>query len=225
VTGDVEAIPLNMEVPEAGDPDKIIEEIAAVARVPLYKLRGNDPIKANSETADYAWLRDTILPYCRLDEEQLNARYLPLFHILGHACLRTLQFVRAPTLLQDYRTLENAIGATLPQTGAPHALGVIPAGDVVRVPLDNPVDETLSNISTLAVSLEPPGGSPTGKPTGPVLYSGRIERMYSPFSHWSLLRSKRALARRICGRSNNSITSSMGSFSRLCLGDQPRRQR
>jgi anti-sigma-K factor RskA len=66
----------------------------------------------------------------------------------------------------------------LPQTGAPHALGVIPAGDVVRVPLDNPVDETLSNISTLAVSLEPPGGSPTGKPTGPVLYSGRIERMY-----------------------------------------------
>jgi NAD(P)H-quinone oxidoreductase subunit 5 len=49
----------------------------------------------------------------------LGFRYLPLFHILGHACLRTLQFVRAPTLLQDYRTLENAIGATLPQAGAP----------------------------------------------------------------------------------------------------------
>ncbi|HLX30501.1 MAG TPA: anti-sigma factor, partial [Casimicrobiaceae bacterium] len=45
-------------------------------------------------------------------------------------------------------------------------------------PLQNPVDETLSNISTLAVSLEPPGGSPSGKPTGPVLYSGPIERMY-----------------------------------------------
>jgi len=28
------------------------------------------------------------------------------------------------------------------------------------------------------VSLEPTGGSPTGLPTGPVLYSGRIERMY-----------------------------------------------
>jgi NAD(P)H-quinone oxidoreductase subunit 5 len=49
----------------------------------------------------------------------LGLRYIPLFHILGHACLRTLQFVRAPTLLQDYRTLENAIGATLPPAGAP----------------------------------------------------------------------------------------------------------
>jgi anti-sigma-K factor RskA len=27
----------------------------------------------------------------------------------------------------------------------------------------------------LAVSLEPAGGSPTGAPTGPVLYSGRLQ--------------------------------------------------
>jgi anti-sigma-K factor RskA len=66
----------------------------------------------------------------------------------------------------------------LPQAGAPQPLGVIPKGNVVRVPLSNPVDETLSNIPTLAVSVEPPGGSPTGKPTGPVVYSGAIERMY-----------------------------------------------
>jgi anti-sigma-K factor RskA len=66
----------------------------------------------------------------------------------------------------------------LPQSGAPQALGVIPPGDLVRVPLANPADETLSNIPTLAVSVEPPGGSPSGKPTGPVLYSGRVERMY-----------------------------------------------
>jgi NADH-quinone oxidoreductase subunit L len=48
-------------------------------------------------------------------------RYVALVHLLGHACLRTLQFVRAPTLLQDYRTLENAIGARLPRAGAPWA--------------------------------------------------------------------------------------------------------
>lgn len=41
-------------------------------------------------------------------------RYLALIHILGHACLRTLQFLRAPTLLHDYRILENAIGERLP---------------------------------------------------------------------------------------------------------------
>jgi NAD(P)H-quinone oxidoreductase subunit 5 len=46
-------------------------------------------------------------------------RYIALIHLLGHACLRTLQFVRAPTLLQDYRTLENAIGERLPRTGSP----------------------------------------------------------------------------------------------------------
>ncbi len=41
--------------------------------------------------------------------------YVALVHLLGHACLRTLQFVRAPSLLQDYKTLENAIGGRLPQ--------------------------------------------------------------------------------------------------------------
>jgi NAD(P)H-quinone oxidoreductase subunit 5 len=46
-------------------------------------------------------------------------RYIPLFHIIGHASLRTLQFVRAPTLLHDYHTLENAIGEHLPSAGAP----------------------------------------------------------------------------------------------------------
>lgn len=66
----------------------------------------------------------------------------------------------------------------LPQSGTPQAIGVIPPGGLVRVPLVNPVEETLSNIPALAVSLEPAGGSPTGKPTGPVLYSGAIERMY-----------------------------------------------
>lgn len=45
----------------------------------------------------------------------LGFRYVALVHILGHGCMRTLQFVRAPTLLQDYRSLENAIGAPLPQ--------------------------------------------------------------------------------------------------------------
>jgi len=44
----------------------------------------------------------------------LGFRYLALVHIIGHACMRTLQLLRAPTLLQDYRNLENAIGAHLP---------------------------------------------------------------------------------------------------------------
>lgn len=40
-------------------------------------------------------------------------RYIALIHIIGHACLRTLQLLRAPTLLHDYHSLENAIGSRL----------------------------------------------------------------------------------------------------------------
>lgn len=40
-------------------------------------------------------------------------RYIALIHIIGHACMRTLQLLRAPTLLHDYHTLENAIGEHL----------------------------------------------------------------------------------------------------------------
>lgn len=49
----------------------------------------------------------------------LGFRYLALVHLLGHACLRTLQFLRAPTLLHDYSTLENAIGNRLPRLPGP----------------------------------------------------------------------------------------------------------
>lgn len=49
----------------------------------------------------------------------LGLRYFALIHILGHGCLRTLQFLRAPTLLHDYRILENAIGDRLPLDSRP----------------------------------------------------------------------------------------------------------
>ena len=45
----------------------------------------------------------------------LGLRYIALVHIIGHAILRTLQLLRAPTLLHDYHALENAIGAHLPR--------------------------------------------------------------------------------------------------------------
>jgi NADH-quinone oxidoreductase subunit L len=43
-------------------------------------------------------------------------RYIPLIHIIGHACLRTLQLLRAPSLLHDYRLIENALGGHPPRT-------------------------------------------------------------------------------------------------------------
>ncbi len=45
----------------------------------------------------------------------LGLNYIALIHMIGHACLRTLQLLRAPTLLRDYDMLENAMGMHLPQ--------------------------------------------------------------------------------------------------------------
>jgi NADH-quinone oxidoreductase subunit L len=40
----------------------------------------------------------------------LGWRYVPLAHLMGHACLRTLQFVRAPSAIRDHSGIENALG-------------------------------------------------------------------------------------------------------------------
>ncbi len=56
-------------------------------------------------------------------------------------------------------------------TGAPRSLGVISADAATVVRRDRLLGGATS---ALAVSLEPPGGSPTGAPTGPVLYSGKL---------------------------------------------------
>src|SRR5207237_4097072 len=50
----------------------------------------------------------------------------------------------------------------LPQGANPRSLGLIDATGPVRVGLPAPAEEALRNIPALAVSLEPPGGSPPG---------------------------------------------------------------
>ncbi len=46
-------------------------------------------------------------------------RYVPLVHLLGHACLRTLQFLRAPSALQEHRMHEDATGGRLTPRARP----------------------------------------------------------------------------------------------------------
>jgi NAD(P)H-quinone oxidoreductase subunit 5 len=40
----------------------------------------------------------------------LGFRWVALVHIIGHACVRTLQLLRAPSLLHDRHQVENALG-------------------------------------------------------------------------------------------------------------------
>jgi len=59
----------------------------------------------------------------------------------------------------------------LPRGGKPKSLGLI-SGNKGVLQLAAVADKALADVPMLAVSLEPKGGSPTGSPTGPVLYSG-----------------------------------------------------
>ena len=61
----------------------------------------------------------------------------------------------------------------LPEGGAPVSLGLMPAASETRR-LGTAQLAALAASKQVAVSLEPPGGSPTGAPTGPVLYVGAI---------------------------------------------------
>ena len=58
----------------------------------------------------------------------------------------------------------------VPPQGAPRSLGLISAQGATVVQRG----KVLDNTAALAVSLEPPGGSPTGAPTGPILYIGKL---------------------------------------------------
>jgi anti-sigma-K factor RskA len=64
----------------------------------------------------------------------------------------------------------------VPPDGTPRSLGLLPSaegGTTVALNLPHDIAEALAT-SQLAVSLEPSGGSSTGLPTGPVLFSGAV---------------------------------------------------
>jgi anti-sigma-K factor RskA len=63
---------------------------------------------------------------------------------------------------------------------SPRSLGLISDEEFTqRTQLAN-YDAVTINRATYAVSLEPEGGSPTGAPTGPVLYSGKLLQVTPP---------------------------------------------
>jgi len=65
---------------------------------------------------------------------------------------------------------------SVPPEGAPKSLGLISANGTTVLRRERlPATLLKGGTAALAVSVEPPGGSPTGAPTGPVVFAGKLQ--------------------------------------------------
>lgn len=64
----------------------------------------------------------------------------------------------------------------LPADAEPVSLGLMPASGRIRLALDDRQRAALARAANVAVSDEPEGGSPTGAPTGAILYVAPLTR-------------------------------------------------
>jgi len=87
------------------------------------------------------------------------------------AALAYFGLVPAALLTNDPRAIE--LWLILPDQ-RPRSLGLIQPGQPIRLTIPPDLAGRLTPDAALAVSLEPPGGSPTGQPTGPVIASGKL---------------------------------------------------
>jgi anti-sigma-K factor RskA len=62
----------------------------------------------------------------------------------------------------------------VPASGTPLSLGLIRGGEASRVAIRPEIAALLRDRATVAVSVEPAGGSPTGRPTGPVVATAEL---------------------------------------------------
>ena len=109
------------------------------------------------------------------DSVQYNATLLsgtaqPGLRIEAHADYLNIEPLELASV-EAGRSLE--LWAITPD-GKPVSLGLIPHEGGGRMALGQSQQQLIRSSVVLAVSLEPQGGSPTGQPTGPVLYQGPL---------------------------------------------------
>jgi len=109
-------------------------------------------------------------------DEHADARAPPAFRVAVDTALRSILVTpldARPVARRSYQLWLMAAQAPLP-------LGIVAPAAATTLPWPTAHGEGLTadafRSATLAISLEPEGGSPTGAPSGPVLYEGRLSR-------------------------------------------------
>lgn len=178
VTGEVDAKMLNQQIDLVGDADVIIEEIAAGFDVPVTKLKANDPNRANADSADESWLRDTILPYLSMDEEKLNSDYLTLFEGSEDSILAYDNPVPEDSVKEVKRITDLRIAGIISADEGREEQGYGPAvdgGDTLLAPRGSTVVGRTQPDDDLAVGDSPDGETAEDKaPDRPSLTSEQI---------------------------------------------------
>lgn len=96
----------------------------------------------------------------------------PAFLVSVDTDARTLTIRRVAAGIEPGYSYE--LWLVSPRLGAPRSLGLVGAGEFTQRPLQASYDTATITTATYAISLEPEGGSRTGAPTGPVLWTGRL---------------------------------------------------
>jgi anti-sigma-K factor RskA len=89
---------------------------------------------------------------------------------------RSVNVVPAALLTADQRAFELWL-ITPDAPNRPRSLGLIQPGRPISLTVPPDLAGRVRGEATLAVSVEPPGGSPTGAPTGPVVAVGKLTNL------------------------------------------------
>jgi anti-sigma-K factor RskA len=104
-----------------------------------------------------------------------NSTGQPNFVAAVTASGNTLVIVPAALLTGDPVAYE--LWLIPPGETVPQSLGLIQPGQPVRLDIPAELAARLTRDATLAVTREPPGGSPTGRPTSPPIAAGKLTNL------------------------------------------------
>ena len=165
-TADIDMKPLQFPPKDLTGRAEVVEEIAAVFGVPVSMLRANDPNLASATVGYASWREMTVLPLCRMDEETLNQRLLPLFGLEGEAVLAYDDPVPSNRAQDLQETQVSVAGGWLTPNEARERNGLDPNPDPMA-------DRLLVNGTPLGGPVAPPMpplglSAPTDAPAAPV---------------------------------------------------------